>query len=58
MEYEQTLLRDVLKDEMEDLQPGWKMTYEQSSVRADFEEALHMCDDMFNNVVRKWLEGT
>lgn len=58
MEYEQTLLRDIFKDEMEVLQLGWNATHGQSSVRADSEQALSMCEELLNDQLRPWLEET
>ena len=58
LEYEQTLLRDVFKAEMERLQPGWNAMYEQSSIKADFDQAVGMCDDMFRDAAKNWLDKT
>jgi hypothetical protein len=58
LEFEQTLLRDVFKAEMERLQPGWNATYEQSSIKADFDQAVGLCHDMFRDAARNWLDKT
>ena len=37
---------------------GGRKTYKQSSVQEDFEQAIVMCDDMFRDAARNWLEET
>lgn len=57
-EYELTQLRKVFHTEMEILEPRWKEEFEIGSEKADFEEAVHSCDNTWRTrKVNKWLDA-
>lgn len=58
LEYEQTQLRKFFKQEMAKMNATWVTTMESSTVEADFEKAVHNCDNTWRfKVVRRWLDA-
>ncbi|EAT91101.2 hypothetical protein SNOG_01452 [Parastagonospora nodorum SN15] len=58
LEYEQTELRKLFKQEMAELNASWVATMESSTLQSDFEQAIHNCDNNWQfKVVRQWLDA-
>lgn len=45
LEHEQTQLRKLFMQEMEQLRPDWIATMESQTTRVDFETVVHNCDN-------------
>jgi len=58
LEYEQTQLRRLFINEMEKLEPSWVEELRKGEFKADFEEAVHNCDNGFCfKIIRAWLDA-
>jgi Ser/Thr protein kinase RdoA (MazF antagonist) len=58
LEYEQTQLRDLFMQEMAQLNSDWVTTSKTSALQADFEKAVHNCDNSWRfKLVRRWLDA-
>lgn len=58
LEYEQTQLRKLFVKEMEKIQPEWVAIMKQSTLKADFEKAVHSCDNGWRfKIVRRWVDA-
>lgn len=56
-EYECTCLRDYFLEEMTRLEPQWKVEYQASGSKADFDHALMNCDGgIWMKRVQRWLD--
>lgn len=60
LEYEQTILRRTFMAKMEELEPCWveESRKPESALKADFERAVHQCDNDFTfKIIREWLDS-
>lgn len=58
LEYEQTHLRKVFEKEMTRIQPDYVAIMKASAVKADFDKAIHYCDNRSSfRVIKRWLDG-
>lgn len=49
-------LRDLFLEEMARLEPQWIVEFEKSRSKRDFSRALELCDGVFHQPVRVWLD--
>ena len=58
LEYEMTQLRKMFLSEMQKQQPEWVNTMRNSSLKADFERAVHHCDNgMASKIIKRWIDA-
>lgn len=58
LEYEQTELRKLFKQEMAKSNASWVATMESSTLQSDFEQAIHNCDNNWQfKAVSQWLDA-
>ncbi|KAH7411973.1 kinase-like domain-containing protein [Phaeosphaeria sp. MPI-PUGE-AT-0046c] len=58
LEYEQTQLRRTYTEEMATLIPYWTAAVESSTLQADFDKAVHNCDNPWAfKIVSRWLQA-
>ncbi|KAJ9643348.1 hypothetical protein H2199_004027 [Coniosporium tulheliwenetii] len=56
MEYEQTQLRHVFIETIEELEPLWMEESRKGAAQADFEDAVQHCDAWGYKIVKNWLD--
>lgn len=58
LEYEQTQLRKLFVEEMEKAQPDWVAIMRENSLKADFEKAVHNCDNGWQfKIIKRWVDA-
>lgn len=58
LEYEQTQLRKLFVQEMEKAQPMWVAIMKDNTLKADFEMAVHSCDNGWRfKIVKRWVDA-